>query len=167
MKVINSLDQLFIQQLRSLYSAERQLLKTVPRFIDRTESETLKDVLVEYEARAQTRMAQLEKAFALVAVSEFGGDSEVTEELIAETTTLLHFIVRNSVRDAAIIAEMQRICHLLIADYGTACAFAQGLKLQLLVDLLKPAIEVIKQMDQALSKIAYEVVNPNAVGIAT
>lgn len=75
---------------------------------------------------------------------------------------LLRKIIQHDVRDAAIIGEMQQINHILIADYGTACAFAKTLALNDIADLLHETLEDEKQTDKELTAIANEKINEKA-----
>ncbi|HEY4799913.1 MAG TPA: DUF892 family protein [Bacteroidia bacterium] len=162
MKPIESLNELLTENLRMLYDAEMSLQSIVFTMNDRAESGELGRMLTRYIERIKDKIARLDQIFVILREDLRGGENRVMSEISNRITTLLRKIIQHDVRDAAIIGEMQRINHILIADYGTACAFAKTLAMNDVAKLLHETLEDEKQTDNELTAIANEKINGKA-----
>lgn len=120
----------------------------------------------QYIERIESKISKLDKVFILLEENSIGEENKAIEEIINSSNQLLNTIVRKDVRDAAIVSELQRINHLLITDYGTACAFAKTLKLHQVAILVHQIGEEEKQTDKLLSELAEDKINVKAKEIA-
>ena len=162
MKTIASLNELLTENLRMLYDAEMSLLETVFTMDDKTQSSDLGKILTKYIERIKDKISRLDQIFVILHEDIRGGKNRVVAEIADRIIFLLKKITHHDVRDAAIIGEMQRINHILIADYGTARAFAKTLDLNEIANLLHETLEDEKQTDNELTNLAGKNINERA-----
>jgi ferritin-like metal-binding protein YciE len=149
----NSLQELYVEQLQDLYSAEQQIIKSLPKKIDAAQSDELRNALKEHLEVTKTQAARIETI-----CEELGEDPENEkckgmEGVLKEGSDLLKE-ARDPVRDAAIIAAAQRVEHYEMAGYGTARTYANLLGYEDAAGLLEQTLEEEKEADQTLSGLA-------------
>src|SRR5947207_10276212 len=120
----NSLQELYVEQLRELYEAEHQIIKALPKMIDQTTSTDLKDALNEHLDVTQTQATRLEQIFEKLGEKAKGEKCKGMQGVIQEGSDLIEDIEDEDTRDAAIIAAAQRVEHYEMAGYGTARTYA-------------------------------------------
>lgn len=162
MKTIITLNELLIENLRALYDAEILIQSVLPKIIDEIDSPELKRILFRYYEKVGNKIDRLDKIFILLKQNSVGVENNVIDKIVDSSERLLKNILKKDVRDAAIIAELQRINHLLITDYGTACAFANVLELEKVAKHLHRILSDEKHTDQILSDLAKEKINSRA-----
>lgn len=161
--MIDSMKQLYIDQLRDLYHAEDQLLKALPRMANAANSTELKRSLGEHHNETQEQMKRLEKIFEMNGEQAAGRKCKAMQGLIAETDDMLAEGMEPEIRGAAIIANAQRIEHYEMAGYGTARAFANMLDQDEASELLQATLEEEASADETLTKLATEYINRQAI----
>jgi ferritin-like metal-binding protein YciE len=166
MKTIETLDELLVKYLRSLYDAEILISKSLPKMRTKTNSKELKELLNLYIERIESKISKLDQIFMLLEENSVGVENKVIDGIMNSSKKLLNTIIRKDVRDAAIVSELQRINHLLITDYGTSCAFAKTLKLNQVAKLLQQIVEEEKQTDKLFSELAEKRINVKAKEVA-
>jgi len=102
---INSLQELYVEQLKDLYDAEHQIIKALPKMIDKAESEELKDALNEHLEVTKEQANRIEKIFSDMGDKAKAEKCKGMQGVIAEGDDLIGDIDDPSVRDAAIIAR--------------------------------------------------------------
>lgn len=162
MKTIETLNELLAENLRAIYDAEIVIFKVIPKIKDKVDSIELKRVLTKYTERINNKINRLDQVFIMLGENSIGVENRVVDKIINSTNKLLKHISKKDLRDAAIIAELQRINHILITDYGTACAFAKVLELEDVAKHLQNILEDEKKTDQQLSSLAKEKINIKA-----
>lgn len=160
--------QLFIDLLKDIYSAEKQLADALPEITYGARSETLKRALEEQHARIKDQVKRLEKIGSELKVDLVGVECEGMKGLLNECRHYLHRNYEKDVHDAALISEMQKIKHYEIALYGALKAFAKQLQLKNILDLLRESSKEEGDADHELTKIAEGTlfitgVNPKAL----
>lgn len=153
---VNSLQELYSKQLSDLYSAEQQILKALPKMIDATQSEELRDALNEHLNVTKNQVSRLDKIFDQMGESPENEKCKGMEGVLAEGNDLLKELEDEDVRDAGIIASAQRVEHYEIAGYGTARTFATLLGQEEAAELLEETLQEEKDADEKLSEIAEE-----------
>ena len=153
---VNSLQELYSKQLSDLYSAEQQILKALPKMIDATQSEELRDALNEHLNVTKNQVSRLDKIFDQMGESPENEKCKGMEGVLAEGNELLKELEDEDVRDAGIIASAQRVEHYEIAGYGTARTFATLLGQEEAAELLEETLQEEKDADEKLSEIAEE-----------
>jgi ferritin-like metal-binding protein YciE len=152
---MNSLQELYVEQLEDLYNAEQQIIKALPKMIEAAQSEELRDALNEHLEVTKTQASRIENIF-----EELGEDLEDEkckgmEGVLKEGSDLVKE-VGDQVRDAAIIAAAQRVEHYEMAGYGTARTYANLLGYEEAAGLLEQTLEEEKEADQTLSSLAED-----------
>jgi ferritin-like metal-binding protein YciE len=157
----NSLHELYLEQLRDLYDAERQIIKALPEMIEAASSEDLKEALTEHLDVTKDQATRLEKIFTTLGENSKGEKCQGMKGVIEEGSDLIDKINDDDVRDAAIIASAQRVEHYEMAGYGTARTFATLLENNGQSELLQQTLDEEKEADQKLTALAEEI-NLNA-----
>jgi ferritin-like metal-binding protein YciE len=167
MSKIETVHQLFVHEIADLMSAEEQLIEALPKMAEAATAKELKKALESHLKETEKQLKRLEKIAEATEMK--ASDKKVCKAmkgLIAEGQEAIKEIPAGAVRDAAIIGAAQRVEHYEIAGYGTARALAQGLKLKDAVELLNETIQEEGDADKKLTKIAEDVVNPDALATA-
>lgn len=161
---MNSLQDLLIQELKDLYSAENQLVKALPKMAKAASSEKLKAAFEEHLDVTQTHVARLEEIFEGLEASPRGKKCEAMAGLVAEGAEIIKKKgVDPSVKDAALIAAAQKVEHYEIAGYGTVRTFARMLGMEDAAALLEQTLEEEKEADETLNELAEQEINEQAL----
>ena len=141
---MDSLRELFIEQLQDVYDAENQLIKALPKMAKNASSSELQSAFQNHLAQTKEHVSRLETFFR--SLEEEPEGKEVFEEDMDD-----------DVKDAALIAAAQRVEHYEIAAYGTLKSFAKRLDEEKAVSLLEETLNEEKAADELLSEISDEV----------
>ena len=164
---LGTLHDLFVEELKDLYSAEKQLLKALPRMAKGATHAGLKAAFSEHLEETRGQLARLEKIFERLDASPRGKKCAAMEGLIEEGAELLADKGADpSVRDAALIAAAQRVEHYEMAGYGCVRAFAALLGHAEARRLLQQTLDEEAAADEKLNGLAESVVNPAALEAA-
>jgi ferritin-like metal-binding protein YciE len=158
---INTLRDLWIDELKDLINAENQILKALPKMAKAASSDELREAFEEHLEQTQGHVRRLEKIFASIENNGRGKKCKGMEGVIAEGKEMLDMDLPKPVGDAALIAAAQRVEHYEIAAYGTARTYAEILGEKEAASLLEQTLEEEKETDERLTSIA-EQVNPEA-----
>jgi ferritin-like metal-binding protein YciE len=160
----NDLHELYIEQLRDLYSAENQLVKALPKMAEAATTDELRTAFEEHLEQTQGHVQRLETIFENLGEKPTGEKCKGMEGLVAEGSEVIeNDDFEGELKDAALIAAAQRVEHYEIAGYGTVRTFASLLEDDEAVELLEQTLEEEKETDQKLTEIA-ESVNLEAQG---
>jgi ferritin-like metal-binding protein YciE len=159
---IKSLHDLFLHELRDLYSAEKQLLKALPRMAKAASNGELKAAFEEHFEQTQGHVNRLEQIFEKLGVSGRGEKCAAMEGLIEEGSQLLKLEMPDELMDAALIGAAQRVEHYEMAGYGVAKTFAETLEEDEAAELLDQTLNEEKETDAKLTEIAEDTVNAGA-----
>ncbi len=160
---IESLHDLFVNELRDLYHAENQLVKALPRMAKAVSSEELRRALEEHLEQTRGHVERLEQVFEKIGLKAKGKKCEAMEGIIAEGKELLGEDLEDAVLDAGIIGAAQKVEHYEMAGYGTVRAWAERLGLGEETELLQRTLDEEKAADEKLTQIAENIVNLEAV----
>lgn len=161
---IDSLKKLWVHELKDLYSAEKQLIKALPRIIEAADHPELKSALSEHLEETKGHVARLESiASAASGVSLTGHHCKGMEGLLEEGDGIIKDATDPQVRDAGIISACQRVEHYEMAGYGTAAAYAELLQELDAAALLQKTLDEESGADTKLSRLARNVVNLEAL----
>lgn len=159
---LDSLADLFYDELRDVYSAEKQLTKALPKMVKSATNAELKNALEAHLAETEKQVERVEKAFEDTGKSARAKTCEAMKGLIEEASEMLKMEAAPAVKDAVIIACAQKVEHYEIATYGTLCTWAELLGYKIATEQLKLNMGEEEAADKKLSKIA-EVVNRDAM----
>jgi ferritin-like metal-binding protein YciE len=159
---LKTLDDLLVKELRDLYSAEKQLIKALPKMAKAANSGALAEAITEHLEVTRTQAERLEKIFEMLEVSSRGPKCAAMEGLIEEGSELLEEEGDPSVIDAGIIGAAQRVEHYEIAGYGVARTFARLLGHDKIADLLQTTLDEEGETDKHLTELAESEINVEA-----
>ena len=157
----DGLKELYIDELKDLYSAENQLLKALPKMAKASFSEELRQGFEEHLKQTRGHVERLERIFELLDESPKGKRCMGMEGLIKEGGEVIGDDFEGALMDAALIGAAQRVEHYEIAAYGTAAEFAKVLGENEHVSLLEETLQEEKETDDKLTALAEEI-NPQA-----
>lgn len=151
---LESLNDLFVEQLRDLYDAENQLIKALPKMAEGANSDELRQGFEEHLEQTKVHAQRLEQVFEQLGEKAKTKKCKAMEGLIKEGSETLEEEMNEDVKDAAIIAAAQRVEHYEIAGYGTARTFASLLGEDESASLLEQTLEEEKETDVKLTELA-------------
>jgi ferritin-like metal-binding protein YciE len=151
---LDSLDNLFLHEIKDLLSAEKQLLKALPKMAEGASNEALKAAFEEHLEQTKEHVNRLEKVFTIVDKSARAEHCKGMEGLIEEGSKLLEEEGTEAIKDAALIGAAQKVEHYEISGYGTARSLAEQLGLDEAVALLEQTLNEEKETDEKLTQLA-------------
>jgi ferritin-like metal-binding protein YciE len=161
--VAKGLRELFVNELKDIYWAEKALTKAIPKMIKNASSEELIEALNGHLVETIEHVNRLEEVFASINQKSVAKKCEAMEGLIIEASEIMKSTEKGMVRDAGIILAGQKIEHYEIATYGTLCNFAKTLGEEEAASLLQETLNEEKEADEKLSEIAESFINAEAV----
>lgn len=150
----NDFKNLFLDELKDIFSAENQIIEALPKVIKAAENPELKKALKHHLGETEHQAERLKKIFQLLNEEESEEKCEAMEGLIEECDETAHKYPNSPIRDAALIAACQRIEHYEIAVYGTLRTFAKQLDLEDIADLLQESLDEEGNANKKLTEIA-------------
>jgi ferritin-like metal-binding protein YciE len=162
-KMSEGLKELYIDELKDLYSAETQLVKALPKMAKAASSDELRRGFEEHLEQTRGHVERLEKVFKTLGESPKGKTCKGMQGLIEEGAEVMAEDFEGSLMDAALIGAAQRVEHYEIAAYGTVCAFAKELGESDQATLLNETLDEEKETDEKLTELA-EQINTEANG---
>ena len=160
---LDTLEQLYINELRDLYSAENQLLKALPKMAKGASSPELKDAFEKHWEQTTGHVARLEQLFEQLDESPKGKTCHAMKGLIEEGSEILEEEGEDSVLDAGMIVAAQKVEHYEIASYGSVRTFANLLGKDEEAKLLQATLDEESETNEILNRLAETIVNPEAV----
>lgn len=155
---LKSLRDVFTHELKDMYSAEKQILKALPKMINRAESAELQDALEDHRMATESQVNRLEEI--LGSLDESKGSAKKCKGMagiLEEGDELLKDGAENGVLDAAMIGAAQKVEHYEIAAYGTLVAYAKQLGEDRAMELLEQTLEEEKSADEKLTELALSI----------
>ena len=159
---VNSLRDLFIEELRDMYHAEKQLARALPKMAKAASSEQLKQAFQEHTEVTKGQIERLQQVFESIGSPARAKRCEAMEGLIEEAQEMLDEDISEQLLDVALIASAQKVEHYEIAGYGTLRTLAQQLGETEAGKLLEETLNEEKKTDELLNKIALSDVNKRA-----
>jgi ferritin-like metal-binding protein YciE len=154
---LKSLEDAFLDELRDLLSAERQLTKALPKMAKGASSAPLKEAFEHHLQETERQVERLEKVFESLGKSARAKRCDAMEGLVEEGKELLEHEAEPAVMDALLIASAQKVEHYEIASYGTLCTWAEMLGYREAVRLLKETMSEEVQADEKLTKLSQQI----------
>jgi ferritin-like metal-binding protein YciE len=153
----DELKELYIDELKDLYSAENQLLKALPKMAKAASSEELSSAFTEHLEQTKGQVQRLEQIFEMLDENPKGKKCVGMEGLVKEGAEMMGEDFEDEVMDAGLIGAAQRIEHYEIAAYGTARAFAELMGESDQASLLSETLEEEKETDQRLTQLSEQI----------
>jgi ferritin-like metal-binding protein YciE len=153
----DSLRQVYIDELKDLYSAETQLVKALPKMAKGSTHDELRQAFEEHLRQTSEHVSRLEQIFEDLDETPGGKKCVGMEGLIKEGSQVMKEDYSDEAMDPAIIGAAQRVEHYEIAAYGTARAFAELLGHEEHVSLLQQTLDEEKETDEKLNELAGQI----------
>jgi ferritin-like metal-binding protein YciE len=160
---MNTLRDLYVEQLQDLYSAESQLVKALPKMELAASHSQLKQAFTQHLAQTEQHVERLEQIFQSLGSKPNGHTCRAMEGLIQESEEMIKMKGEPAVIDAGLIAAAQRVEHYEIAGYGTAAAYAEILGEQEAAKLLQETLDEESGADTRLTRLARKRINFEAM----
>jgi ferritin-like metal-binding protein YciE len=159
----NSLQELFLEELRDTYDAEKRLTKALPKLAKAATSTALQQAFTSHLRETERQVTRLEQVFQAMGEKPRGKTCDGIMGIVEESDKAIQELDSGPVLDAALIAGAQKAEHYEIASYGTLAYFAEMLGQEDAKNLLGQTLDEEKAADEKLSEIAKSKVNREAL----
>ena len=159
---MQDLQDLFIDQLRDLYNAEKQLVKALPKMAKKASDEELKQAFATHLEETKGHVDRLEQIFEKLGKRPSGKTCKAMKGLVEEGQEAMEEDATPEVLDAALIAAAQRVEHYEMAGYGTVRSYAKLLGNNEAAKLLQQTLDEEGNADKKLTKLAESAINIEA-----
>lgn len=154
---LNTLRDLYIEELKDLYSAENQLLKALPKMAKAATAKMLKNGFQKHLKETERHVKRLEQIFKSLKISPGGKKCKAMEALIAEGDEIISQDAEAEVRDAGLIAAAQRVEHYEMAGYGCVRTYAKLLGNKQAATTLQKTLDEEGATDKKLTQLAQRI----------
>ncbi len=151
---MDTLQELFVDELKDIYNAENQLLKALPKLAKKASTPALKEAFTNHLAQTEGHVERLAEVAEVLGVKLTGKKCAAMEGLVEEGKEILEEEGQSPVIDAALIGAAQRVEHYEMAAYGTVRAMAEELGESDIAKLLQLTLNEEGETDKLLTKIA-------------
>tara|TARA_R110002020_G_scaffold254617_1_gene468361 strand:- start:43373 stop:43906 length:534 start_codon:yes stop_codon:yes gene_type:complete len=159
----SKLHQLFLNELKDIYWAEKHLVKALPKMKRAATSSKLSQAISSHLEETENHVNRLEEVFALLDERPQAKKCKAMEGLLAEADTILEDTESDTrVRDAGIIIACQKVEHYEIASYGSLVVLAKKMEHTECAEKLAQTLDEEKNADKKLTKIAESDINEEA-----
>jgi ferritin-like metal-binding protein YciE len=162
---LDSLDQLFLEELKDIYNAEKQLTRALPRMAKAAESRGLEQAFTKHLKETEGQIQRLERIFQGLGQPARGKKCKGMEGLIEEGKEMMEEEGEPQVIDAALIAAAQKVEHYEIAAYGCLRTYAELLGYSEAVQLLGQNLQEEEAADKKLTQLGEGGINEAAVAV--
>ena len=162
MAKMTSLDDLFLNMLKDIYYAEKQILKALPKMAKKAESAKLRQAFEHHLEETEGQVERIEQVFGLLEHKAAGKTCPAIKGILEEGNELMKEAADSDVLDAGMIADAQAVEHYEIARYGTMIAWANQLGLREVASLLNQNLEQEYNADMKLTELAESSLNRQA-----
>lgn len=160
---LDSLESLFVEELKDIYHAEKQLVRALPRMAKGASSPELKEAFTQHLKETEGQVRRLEQVFRELGLTPRAKKCEGMAGLVEEGKEILEEDGDESVIDAALISAAQRVEHYEIAAYGCLRTYAQLLGYDRAQRLLQQNLDEEEAADEKLNSLAEGGINQAAV----
>ena len=150
----NTLKELYIEELRDIYDAEKQLIQALPKMAEASTSDELRAGFEEHLEQTREHARRLEQILDELDKKPAGKKCKAMQGLVSEGKEMIEGDFGGQVKDAGLISAAQRVEHYEIAAYGAVRNFAQILGEQDAVSLLEKTLSEEKETDEKLTQLA-------------
>ncbi|MDB5615479.1 MAG: ferritin-like protein [Devosia sp.] len=157
-----TLDDLFLDTLKDIYYAEKQILKTLPKMAKAATSPELQAGFEQHAAETEVQIERLEQIFEILGKPARAKTCDAILGIIEEGKSIMEEYKGTVALDAGLVSSAQAVEHYEMARYGTLKTWATQLGMQDAVDLLDATLQEEIATDQKLSQVAEASVNQKA-----
>ena len=153
------LHELFVDELRDILGAEKQLLKGLKKLSANAHSSNLKSAFEEHYTQTEGQIGRLKQTFESIGLSARGKKCKAMEGLLEEADEIIESFEKSAILDAALIAAAQKVEHYEIASYGCLVTYAKLMEHTQAEQLLSATLAEEKETDAKLTDIAMNEAN--------
>ena len=157
-----TLNDLFVEALKDVYHAEKQILRALPKMAKSAESEPLRQAFQTHREETERQVERLEQVFELIGKPARGKPCQAMQGIIEEGKEIMEDFADSEALDAGLIDAAQAVEHYEICRYGTLKAWATQLGMRDAARLLDQTLQEEKKTDKLLSQLAESTVNQKA-----
>lgn len=155
--------ELFMEELKDIYWAEKHLVKALPKMQKAATSEELAGAFEDHLSVTEEQVTKVERVFELLGEKPAGKKCEAMAGLVAEAEAIIDETEEGtSTRDVALIIAAQKVEHYEIATYGGLATLAKTLGNEEIGNILGEILEEEKEADELLTQLAEESINMEA-----
>jgi ferritin-like metal-binding protein YciE len=154
---VETLQELLVDELKDLYSAEKQIVRALPKIIKAVTADDLKEGLAKHLEETKDQVSRLEKIGEILGKKMTGKTCVGMKGVLEEGAEVLDDIDKGLVRDAALISACQRVEHYEMAGYGSARDFAKMLGESEIAGLLDETLAEEKNADKTLTAASKQI----------
>jgi ferritin-like metal-binding protein YciE len=159
---VETLDDLFLETLKDIYFAEKQILKALPKMAKAADTDDLRQAFEHHRTETQGQIQRLESVFETLDTKAKGKTCHAIMGIIEEAQEIMSDVEDDRVRDAGMIGAAQAVEHFEISRYGTLISWARRLGNEEAANLLGQNLEEEKNTDRLLTDLAENAVNADA-----
>ncbi|MCW8311864.1 ferritin-like domain-containing protein [Sphingobacterium thalpophilum] len=156
------LHELFVDELKDILGAEKQLLQGLKKMSKAAETDELKQAFQEHLAQTEGQIDRLKEVFQSLGMTARGKKCKAMEGLLSEADEIIESFEGDPALDAALISAAQKVEHYEIASYGCLVTYAKLMEHTEAEQLLQQTLDEEKQTDTLLTEIAMSGVNESA-----
>ena len=161
----NPLQELLVDELKDIYSAENQIIKALPKMAKAASSPELKRAFERHLEETKRQVERLDQIGEALDIKMTGKKCKGMEGLIEEGKEIMSEDLEEDTLDAGLIGAAQKVEHYEIAAYGTARAHANLLGLNKIARLLQQTLDEEGNTDRKLTQLAESIINVEAVEV--
>lgn len=158
---VDSIEKLFVNELKDIYSAEKQITRALPKMAKAATSDEVRTAFETHLKETEGQIQRLDRVFEILAKTSGGKTCQGMKGLLEEGAEVLEESSQGDVRDAAMISAAQRVEHYEIAAYGSVRTYAELLGQKEVAQLLQETLNEEGETDKKLTQIAKKI-NPQA-----
>ena len=163
MKRLTNLNDLFTHQLKDMWSAQTQFVAALDNVLPKVASTKLENDVKQMRTELTKHVDELERLGKSLDFDPRGNKCEAADGLVRETKEFLDTNADSEVRDAGLVANLQRMLHYNIAGFGTAASYARELDLDDVFITLNDMLETGRAYDSHMTQVAKQTINRKAV----
>ena len=161
-KDISSMSDLFVHQLKDIYYAEKRIVNSLPKMIEKAKSPELRKGLTHHLGETKNHVSRLEQVFQMVGVQPDAVTCPAIDGILKEADEVAGDVADTKVLDAALIAAAQAVEHYEMTRYGTLIAWAKELGRKDCAQVLQQTLEEERTADSKLTQLAEGGINRRA-----
>jgi ferritin-like metal-binding protein YciE len=157
-----TLDDLFLETLKDMYHAEKQLMRALPKMAKAADSDELRQAFETHRDETEGQIARLEQVFEIVGKPARGKPCEAMQGIVEESKEIMEDFKGSDALDAGLLAAAQAVEHYEISRYGTLKTWATQLGMRDAAKLFDETLAEEKKTDALLTKLAESSANRKA-----
>ena len=155
-----SAEDILTTELKEIYSAERQLMRSIPKLVKRAQHPRLQEMLETRRQQGETLIEDLDQTLEEMEVTKGRPKNVAAEGLLEDINQHLEEIQDDRLLEPVLIAGLQKVEHYCIAAWGTARSMGRLLGEERVIQAMDRALDEGKQLDEDLTRLAEDEVNP-------